>query len=74
MFIINYHHTTDALKQLISIIKQDFILSNLWSKEVIVNVSYPITVNKIDGYMYAIILLKSVRYIISIYRVYIEVH
>ena len=41
---------------------------NIWSKEVIVNVSYPRTVNQIYGYMDAIISPTLVRYIISRYR------
>ena len=44
---------------------------NLWSKEVIVNVSYTRTVNQIGGYMDARIITKPVRYIISRDRVFI---
>ena len=39
---------------------------NLWSKEVIENISYPSTVNQIDGYMDARIIPTPVRYTIPI--------
>ena len=38
---------------------------NLWSKEVPVNVSYPITVHQIDGYLDARISPSYLRYIIT---------
>ena len=38
---------------------------NIWSKEVPLNISYPIIVNKICGYLDARICHTSVRYIIS---------
>ena len=38
---------------------------NIWSKEVPVNISYPSTVNKIDGYLDASISPTYIRYIIS---------
>ena len=38
---------------------------NIWSKKVIVNISYPSTVNKIDGYLDSRISPTSVKYIIS---------
>ena len=47
---------------------------NIWSKEVIVNVSYPSTFNQIDGYMNLSISPKSVTYTFSINMVCIEVH
>ena len=39
--------------------------NNLWSKEVPINISYPITFNSIDGYLGAIISPDSVIYIIT---------
>ena len=38
---------------------------NLWSNKFPVNISYPITVNKIDGYIDERISPTSLRYIIS---------
>ena len=37
---------------------------NLWSREVIVNIIYLVTVNKIDGYINARLITKSVAFII----------
>ena len=37
-------------------------------KESIENISYPRTVNQIDGYIYTKISLNSVRYMMSIYK------
>ena len=50
----------------------DFV--NIWSKEVILNVSYPITVNQINGYMDSSISPTPVRHTISIHRGCIEVY
>ena len=50
MITSHYCYITDALKQSIPIIKKTSFFS-LWSKEAIENISYPITVNKIDGYL-----------------------
>ena len=61
MFIGYYHYITNGLKQFISIFKQYFSFFNIWSKEVIVNVSYRSTVNKIGRYMDASISPTSVR-------------
>ena len=41
---------------------------NLWSKEVPVIISYPITVKKIDGYQGAMISPSSIIYIIKMYK------
>ena len=38
---------------------------NIWSKEAIENISYPSTVNKIDGYLDSRISITSARYVIS---------
>ena len=37
---------------------------NIWSKEAIENISYPSSVNKIDGYLYSRISPTPVRYMI----------
>ena len=65
MFTINFNYAMYDFRQYISIIKQYFILWNLWSKEVPVKISYISNINKIDGYLYAMIIPTSVRYIIT---------
>ena len=50
MLTSNYNYTTDSLKNSISIIKQYFI-SSIYGQNKILNISYPSIVNKIDGYI-----------------------
>ena len=65
MFIIQYHYTTYALKQSISIMKKYFTLINLWSKVFPLNISYPSTFNQIGGYLDTRISPTYLKYILS---------
>ena len=73
MFTSHRHYTTNDLKIRINNQKTLHYI-NIRSKEVIVNISYPSTLNRIGGYMDAIISPTPVRCIIFKSRGCIEVY